>query len=325
MPGWNLNQNELVTIHKRKFIRLFLQPSRVQEYTHHPVLGRLECWRGRVEPGFRANFLGVLTRNYMAFLESGSGVPDDCPPQYVTTELPKFDEEYFQWIDLLESVASAQENFSMIELGAGYGRWLVNAVHALRQMNRSKFKLVGVEAEPTHFNWMQQHFLENGIDRGSYQLIEAAVGAEDGRASFITGNPSHWYGQSTWPPETRTVMPLRLKWTFAWLRGRIKTVRMVSMNTLLQSTDVVDLIDLDVQGSELKVLTSATHAVDLKVRRIHIGTHTAEVESGLRTLFQRLGWENKFDFPTGSLSPTRWGNISFQDGVQSWINPHITY
>ena len=259
----------------------------------------------------------------MALLERGSGVSDNSQPQFVATELPQFDEEYFQWIDLVESVETAQESFGMIELGAGYGRWLVNAALALRQMNQSKFKLIGVEAEPTHFSWMKQHFLDNAVDESGYRLIEAAVGADDGRAAFLTGDPSHWYGQSTWPPETRTVIPLRLKLAFALIRGRIKTVNMVSLNTLLQTADMVDLIDLDVQGSELRVLAPAMKAVDLKVRRIHIGTHTTAAESGLRTLFQDLGWKSMFDFPSGSCSPTLWGNIAFQDGVQSWINPHI--
>ena len=38
---------------------------------------------------------------------------------------PDFCEEYFEWIDVLESVLAADQQFVMIELGAGYGRWLV--------------------------------------------------------------------------------------------------------------------------------------------------------------------------------------------------------
>lgn len=42
--------------------------------------------------------------------------------RFVTTTLPAFDEEYFEWIDLLEAVTEATGEFTMIELGAGWGR-----------------------------------------------------------------------------------------------------------------------------------------------------------------------------------------------------------
>jgi hypothetical protein len=70
----------------------------------------------------------------------------------VQTEYPAFPEEYLEWIDLLEAVANAQGKFTMIELGAGYGRWLVNAAVTLRQRKPTIVPfLIGAEAEPTHF------------------------------------------------------------------------------------------------------------------------------------------------------------------------------
>ena len=37
--------------------------------------------------------------------------------------IPPIDEEYFEWVDLLESVRDARGAYTMMELGAGYGRW----------------------------------------------------------------------------------------------------------------------------------------------------------------------------------------------------------
>ncbi len=210
----------------------------------------------------------------------------------------------------------------MIELGAGYGRWLVNAGIALRKTSGLPFRLIGVEAEPTHFQWMQEHFRDNEIEESCYELIQAAIDAEDGRVRFLTGNPNWWYGQSIWPPETKTLIPSRLKLVLAMIRKRVKNVTAVSLNSILRPLDKVDLIDIDVQGTEFRVLASAVDQLNEKVCRVHIGTHGPEIEAELRALFQQVRWECKSDYPSGSKKDTLWGTIKFEDGVQSWVNPN---
>ena len=56
--------------------------------------------------------------------------------------------------------------------------------------------LVGVEAEPTHFEWMNEHFADNGLDARRHRLIQAAVAANDGVANFAIGHAEAWYGQA---------------------------------------------------------------------------------------------------------------------------------
>src|SRR6266446_2438109 len=216
----------------------------------------------------------------------------------------------------------AKERFTMGELGAGYGRWLANAAAALGYLNGPPYKLIGVEAEPTHFRWLKEHMEDNRIDQSCCQLMQSAVDAKDGFVEFIVGSPSRWYGQSVWPPETMTNVPARLKLAIHTLlrKARLSSVRAISLNSILQPLERVDLIDLDVQGSELRVLSSAAEQLGRKVMRVHIGTHSPEIEFGLRRLFRGLGWRSKFDYPHGSESPTPLGNIGFQDGVQCWIN-----
>jgi len=226
-------------------------------------------------------------------------------PGYFETSFPCFDEEYFEWIDLLEAVTGAEGEFTMIELGAGWGRWLVNAGVALRQYSGLPYQLVGVEAEPTHFRWMEQHVRTSGLDPQKVHLIEAAVDEQDGMIGFhITenpyGGPADWYGQAI---------------------GGSSQVRAVSLNTLLKPLKFVDLIDLDVQGAELKVLQASADELQRKVKRLHIATHSPEVETGLRDLFTRLGWTKLRDYSMTTVSKTDYGVIPFQDGIQTWLNP----
>jgi FkbM family methyltransferase len=299
---------------------------------HHPVLERFTLWRGYVDPGWNVNFLGVLTRT--AFTD---GMGSDAPGEthgggagvnhFVETSYPGFGEEYFEWIDVLESVVAAEQRFTMVELGAGWGRWLINAAAAARQRGLDVC-LVGVEAEPTHFGWMQQHFRDNGIDPKSNRLIKAAVASTEGRVRFHIGDPSSWYGQAIDPNQPRADQQSLLKKARS-LVGRRKSpaerqiveMRAVTLPVILSELDRVDLIDLDVQGVEAEVLEGAEHVLSEKVARVHIGTHSEENEQRSRALFARLGWENLNDYASGTTAATPWGSITFQDGVQTWRNP----
>jgi FkbM family methyltransferase len=271
---------------------------------HHRVFREFPCWQGRVPQGFIVNFLGVMTR--VSYFEPYSEIESEYPPdRHVETQHPEFDEEYFEWIDLLEAVTAAQGRFTMLELGAGFGRWTVNAAAALKQSSGLPYSMVAVEAEPTHFQWMVQHLSDNSMDLSNSQLIQAVVAPVDGKVGFdITspkgGGPSQWYGQCI---------------------GGSDLVDTVSLDTLLQSFQTVDLIDLDVQGAESAVLNAAAEQLDQKVKRVHIGTHGPGVETALHSLFNRLGWECIRSYPAASSATTEWGEISFRDGVQSWMNP----
>ena len=293
---------------------------------HHPIFAKFECWKGYVRPGFTANFLGVLTRQsfFKKLIRHDEG-------RFVQTEFPDFAEVYLEWLDLLEAVTTAEGQFTIVELGAGWGKWMVNAVATLRQYDGRPYKLIGVEPEPDHFAWMLLHFRDNGINPNDHCLIQAAVADHDGWVWFYIGRPDEWYGQAIAPPPdpgpgrlSKSLLKRRSFVNEGMVGGeRVKRVKAVSLNTLLKPLNKVDLIDLDVQGAELTVLQAAAERVDQKVRRVHIGTHSAEIEAGLRSLFHDLGWEKLHDYPCQSESATPWGTIEFQDGVQSWVNPKV--
>jgi FkbM family methyltransferase len=294
---------------------------------HHPIFGRFERWRGEVDPGWQMNFLGVRTREEFTAGMTGSVTAEK---RWVETEYPPLDEEYLEWIDVLEAVVAAAGTFTMVELGAGWGRWLMNAAAAAQQHDRP-FHLVGVEAEPTHFRWMQQHFRDNAVDPAALTLIKAAVAAKDGRVRFHVGDPSAWYGQaidaSGSSPNRRLSVRSKLRRLLErQRRGDERTiveVRAVTLTSILRDLDRVDLIDLDVQGVEADVLESTESMLSEKVKRVHVGTHSTDNEDRLRALFGRLGWKNLNDYRFAAEADTPWGAVTFQDGVQTWENPRL--
>jgi len=269
---------------------------------HHRIFQHFRCWEGIVQPGYQADFVGTITR---ASFYKGSSCYKE--PTYISTDYPEFNEEHFPWIDVLESIITAKEKFVMMELGAGYGKWLARAAKAFQQISKLPYLLIGVEAEPEHYQWMKIHFLDNGIDLEKHILIEAAVSDQDGHVIFEIGRADEHYGQQI---ITDVTSP-----SFS-----VKEVPAVSLNSLLDPLDKVDLIDLDVQGAELRILRAAAEELNRKVKRIHIGTHHPVIEVGLRSFFYNMGWQCLNDYSYQQECSTPYGIIKFDDGVQTWIN-----
>jgi len=299
----------------------------------HPVFERFRVQRPNVADRIRTDFLGVRTR--IEFEADMPYAPSLCEPAAADPVLPRdaypgFDEEYFEWIDVLETVCEARDRFTMIELGAGYGRWLVRAVAALRVVNPLPFRLVAVEPEPTHFGWLHEHLRENDIDPSDHVLVEAAVTAHGRPVPFHVGNAAGWYGQAIADPSALHSAPVRAlrrlmaRWRHSDAAATsVVRVPSVTLQDLLADLDRVDLVDLDVQGAEADVLGAAIDALDRKVRRVHVGTHAAEIEEALRVLFRGRGWQAIHDFPCLKASATPYGEIGFNDGVQTWLNPAL--
>jgi FkbM family methyltransferase len=303
-------------------------------YEHHPVIRAYTPKPVVQPPEFNVDFLGTRTR---VEFEVGM-IPGYVPPseaREVTPGLPGFNEEYFEWIDVLEAVAEAGPAMVMVELGAGYGRWLMRGAKAAIHRGCA-FHGVGVEAEPDHFRWMCRHFRDNGIDPKSLDLIWGAIGAQPGFVPFWVGDSDAWYGQAvahraaSARPDARTRRELRARSALGRPPALAKTgqtviwVPCVTVADLLMPHPRVDLMDLDVQGLELEVIASAMELMDARVRRVHIGTHSAQVEEGLRALFQERGWRNINDYPCQKRVETPYGEIDFGDGVQTWLNPALS-
>lgn len=273
---------------------------------HHQIFQNFRCWKGEVQPGFSHDFLGVVTRISYFSLFGQEGYEEK---RYVEASYPPFDNEYFEWVDLLEAVVGVRQCFTMIELGTGWGRWLCRAAAALRQYDKGlPYRLVGVEAEPTHYQWMREHLVDNVVDLEKCRLIEAAVGPKDGTVDFLVGDAQDWYGQR--------------------IAGRgdkrqKERVKSISLKSLLNGLGIVDLIDLDIQGEELAVLSAASREIDRRVKRIHTGTHSRKIEKGIVKLFKKLNWQNNHSFPCNEEVLTEYGKIYFEDGVQSWVNPKL--
>jgi FkbM family methyltransferase len=228
--------------------------------------------------------------------------------------LPPVHEEIFEWHSLASAIADARDRFVFIELGAGHGRWSVAAALACRRRGLN-CDLIAVEAEPTHYAMMKQHFGDNGIDWREHTLIEAAVAPRDGEVYFAVGAADRWWGQLILAAPDADFGVIE--------NTSVVSVPAVSLPSILETADRVDLIDMDVQHAEADIVDAAIGELARKVRRLHIGTHEPAIEVRLRATLTAAGWRAVWDFPCHGPAMTPYGRITFQDGVQAWRNPRL--
>lgn len=321
---------------------------------HHPVFSQFKWTALKSDGKTSTNWIGASWRaawdaavvpNARQF-QTGTRSSGDAEAE---SRMPGFDEEYFEWIDLLESVTDYVQRdlgtrpFAFAELGAGYGRWAVNAVRALEQAAgaRCEYLLCAIEADRQHFEWLQQNLADNGIDAGSQVLVNRPLTGDGRRVSFLAGGYGREFGQAV----VDAGAALRLRATgrvpgfgkslldrILPRRRRFKPLEGMFLEELESETlsqvltrigRVVDLADLDLQGMEAEVVEESLPLLCDQVKRLHIGTHSHEVEQRLRKCLGTAGWQSLRDYPCFGASDTPYGRIAFGDGVQSWVNRNL--
>ncbi|MBV9705448.1 MAG: FkbM family methyltransferase, partial [Methylobacteriaceae bacterium] len=105
--------------------------------------------------------------------------------------------------------------------------------------------------------------------------------------------------------------------------AEIKLVSSVTLRDVLGPFDRVDLLESDIQQSEIVVFPPFMDILKRKVRRIHMGTHGPEVHRTLHNLFVEWGWGIVFSFLPEMEHDTEIGRFSLNDGILSVRNPDI--
>lgn len=137
------------------------------------VLDAFEPHSGNGESGFLIDFLGGRTR--VAYLK-GYEHFDGTVLRHPDRERPIL-HEHDEWLGALTSVLEARRRDALvaIELGAGWGPWLVACALAAGRVGIRTVHLVGVEATTSHHAMMLTHFRDNGLDPNAHELLVGAV------------------------------------------------------------------------------------------------------------------------------------------------------
>lgn len=227
-------------------------------------------------------------------------------------DYPAVNEHYFDWIALLSCVSKASGTFRMAELGAGWAPWLVRAIFAMRQLPAIQhLELLGIEADPTHYSWVHDHFLDNQLKPDDYHLIHGAVSASSTILKFPKiENPNEDYGASL-----RSVSN----------NSKFIEVQGYTLDNLLgKFSGPLDFIHVDIQGAEYEVIPQAMELLNVRAKAIMIGTHiSTEKHISIRDLFSKHGWNEIMCYPRNEEVATEFGTVAFGDGFQFWQNESI--
>jgi FkbM family methyltransferase len=279
------------------------------------IFTSFKSWSGLVPCGYFTDWTGILTRaDVWAFNEEYLATFNK--DRHENPSVPLNGEHVLDWAPLAMAVKDSHITFRMAALGAGWGRWLAAGAALAAQIGHD-YRLLGVEAEPQHFQWMLRHFRENDIPEERYIALNAAAAGKPGDCCFLVGNSQGWYGQSISAEGNEIPNGAELRRTNG-----------VTLDELLNRLSPLDYLHMDIQGAELDVLSYQPDRLDREVNLVNIGTHSAGIEAGLRKLFNRLGWECLYDIELGSKRSVRIGDsavheVEFGDGVQVWQNPRL--
>jgi FkbM family methyltransferase len=220
----------------------------------------------------------------------------------------------------LRAVDEAEDRFTMIELGAGWGPWLIACALAAKDKGIRKIDLIGIEGDRTHCEFLHEHFVNNGFDPAEHRLLHAVIGAQSGAALFpIVDNP-----EDVWGSEPQFFTDLTQAQILAapgpgGEAPRFELLTALSLADVIGDHPVIDLLHVDIQGGEADVLEASAELLDDRVSRVVIGTHGRTIEERLHKLFHRLNWQFEADDPC-RFGTNDHGLVLTMDGTQVWKN-----
>jgi FkbM family methyltransferase len=269
--------------------------------------------RVRPQAGFFVDFLGVRTRAAYANFQAFDGKVMGHPVPYSD----RLHAETIEWIGLLKAVLDARGRFAAMELGAGWGPWLVGGAVAARHRGVQDVRLCGVEGDPAHFQFLVEHFRDNSLDPDAHELINASVGVEAGTVRWpIIEDPNSSWGLRPLEREDGCGSEVR----------SYVDLEQFAFSDLLAREELWDLVHIDVQGGEFALVAAAADILDRRVRRMVIGTHSRKIEGDLIDFLYRRGWllenEKPAQFTFNRATATLEAMTSI-DGTQVWKNPRL--
>lgn len=276
-----------------------------EQYLQHlPIFSLFPPKSGPPPQGHILDFLGVATA------ESASCWPDELVTNRLlecrafadglphSQQWPVLDEEYFEWLDVLQSAVSAARrvhpSLAVAEVGTrDEVTWGVRAAVAFNELapDHAPCLVLAVDVQERDASVRAKHLAENlPHARCNVQAVVAHVGS----SASLT---------------------------------RILDAVALSNRSMMEprTAPVWDLIDLDCQRAELEIVRAELSQLAVRVRRLHISTHGRAIHREILIRLREGGWAIAFEYFPQSAGhalglgpfPTWDGHISCTPPVQA--------
>ena len=263
------------------------------------------------EPGMVTNFLGVRIPPavFPAVLDRLAGLVEGPP------DPGNWHADIAEWAGALRSVTEATGTYRIVELGCGWGCWLVNMGVAARARGLD-VDLIGVEGDRTHLARAAEVLALNGFEPETYNLHHGVAGPRPGKAIFPDpeAGTAAWGGEAEFYPDAAALARA----------DRTPGVQVLDCLTLgaLSDGQPIDLLHIDIQGAEADFVDGNVDQIAAHVRRVLIGTHSRVIEGRLVAAFTAAGWVLEMERPAIMVVENGRQRIAI-DGVQMWRNPGL--
>jgi len=275
------------------------------------ILGHDNPDRRSVE-GHLVNFLGVaMNVKFMSTVHHLSGAVSEVP-------IPmNWHADMAEWAAALRAVDLAKDEFVVIELGCGWGCWMNNTAVAARRRGL-KVHAIGVEADAAHVQFAREALATNGIRTEEYTLHQGVAASQSGKALFpkpdVQG--THWGSEPIFDAAPDVAAR-------ALASGEFDEVAIIPMAEVIADRRRIDLLHMDIQGGEARLVHDCLSLFSERVAYIVIGTHSRQVEGQLFGDLQAAGWLLEIERPA-ILALGEEGPVTRSDGVQGWRNVRLT-
>ena len=229
--------------------------------------------------------------------------------------IPERHFERYAIASIIETIKSKDAVF--VEVGAGYGEWCLAFDGLIRNRIvpknvKSTPLCIGIEPDPNHYEWLKEHFEYNEI-KG--RCLDAVVSDIDGWVRINKNSkPDYDYGQTilNHGADKRTAMGA-LQYV---LQNTMKVMSYTMDRAMWQMrTKHIDLVHIDVQGAEDKVISGASELISSgNMDYLIIGTHGDRKHGKVKVMLERY-YDFVVDIKPNSTGKTSIGKVECQDGI----------
>ena len=259
-------------------------------------------------PGHVVNFLGVkMNARFMPVPEHFAGTVMGVP---IPTN---FHADMSEWGAALRAVDLAKGTFTVLELGCGWGCWMINTATAARHRGL-KVHAIGVEGDSAHLDFAREALATNGFAPGESTLLQGVVAARPGTALFPKPDrEGKDYGsEPLFGLEGEAL-------SRALASGRYDAMKVIPLEEAMRGHERIDLLHIDIQGGEADLVRDTLSLLRDKVAYIVIGTHSRPIEGQLFGHLAGSDWKLEVERPA-IVELTDAGPRTLVDGVQGWRN-----
>ena len=186
-------------------------------------------------------------------------------------------------------------HINLIEAGAGWGEWCLALAGVIENkiipIEADTYSALGIEADWVFYDHMQRNFSYNRL---SAKAIYGAVSNHNGYGKFNTGFISKKYcgGSLSFNGTFKgSAIAGKALGLLNLVTGRTNRVEYFTIDYLVDKykIDCLDILHIDVQGSELLVLEGARHSLAHRlIDYILIGTHAWSLHRKVKQLLEPM-------------------------------------